>query len=150
MLVPCRLSRAGLRCLRCHDYHDICVGARFVPPMRSASGAIVSLIALSFRALPTACRDFPGGPVVPVGSLVPDWSEPSHSGGHSAPICYWYVSNESRWHGWPASYAAHGGAAGLPARSHTSEQNIAECARMCDTHQHACTLQLSQPSAVAE
>ena len=42
-----RLSRAGLRCLRCHD---ICAGAPFVPPMLSATSAIVSLIVLIFRA----------------------------------------------------------------------------------------------------
>ncbi len=41
------VSRAGLRCLRCHG---ICAGAHFVQPMLSVMSAIVCLIALIFRA----------------------------------------------------------------------------------------------------
>ncbi len=55
VLIPCRLSRAGLRCLRCHD---ICAGAPFVPPMLSATSAIVSLIALIFRAFGSSMQRF--------------------------------------------------------------------------------------------
>ena len=55
VLNPCRLSRAGLRCLRCHD---ICAGAHFVPPMLSATSAIVSLIALIFRAFGSTMHRF--------------------------------------------------------------------------------------------
>ncbi len=47
VLIPCRSSRAGLRCLRCHD---ICAGAHFVPPMLLATSTIVSMIARVFRA----------------------------------------------------------------------------------------------------
>ncbi len=47
VLIPCRLSRAGLRCLRCHG---ICAGAHFVQPMLSVMSAIGCLIALIFRA----------------------------------------------------------------------------------------------------
>ncbi len=53
-----------------------------------------------------------------VGLLASDWSQPLHAGGCPAPgysICYWYISDEDRWHSWPASCATHGGAAGLPA-----------------------------------
>ncbi len=44
VLIPCQFSRAGLRCLTCRD---ICAGAHVAP---SATSAIVSLIALLFRA----------------------------------------------------------------------------------------------------
>ncbi len=54
-LIPCRLSRAGLRCLGCHD---ICAGAPFVPPMLSATSAIVCLIALIFRAFGSSMQRF--------------------------------------------------------------------------------------------
>ncbi len=47
VLIPCRFSRAGLRCLRCHG---ICAGAHFVRPLLSVMSAIVCLIALIFRA----------------------------------------------------------------------------------------------------
>ncbi len=47
VLIPCRLSRAGLGCLRCHG---ICAGAHFVQAMLSVMSAIVCLIALIFRA----------------------------------------------------------------------------------------------------
>ncbi len=47
VLIPCRLSRAELRCLRCHG---ICAGAHFVQPLLSVMSAIVCLIALIFRA----------------------------------------------------------------------------------------------------
>ena len=55
VLIPCRLSRAGLRCLRCHD---ICADAQFVSPMLSATSAIVSLIALISGPSPSACTEF--------------------------------------------------------------------------------------------
>ncbi len=55
VLIHCRLSRAGLRCLRCHDAH---AGAHFVPPMLLATSAIVSLIALIFRAFGISMQGF--------------------------------------------------------------------------------------------
>ncbi len=32
------------------------------------------------------------------GTLAPDWSQPLHVGGHPVPLCYWYISDEDRWH----------------------------------------------------
>ncbi len=55
VLIPCWLSRAGLRCLRCHD---ICAGAPFVLPMLSATSAIMSLTALMFRAFGSSMQKF--------------------------------------------------------------------------------------------
>ena len=45
--IPCQLSKAGLGCPGCHDIY---AGAHLVPPLLSATSAIVSLIALVFRA----------------------------------------------------------------------------------------------------
>ncbi len=57
VLIPCRLSRAGLRCLRCHG---ICAGAHFVQPPLSVMSAIVCLIALIFRAFGSSMQRFSG------------------------------------------------------------------------------------------
>ncbi len=49
------VEQGRMRCLKCHD---ICAGAHFVPPMLSATSAIVSLIALIFRAFGSSMQRF--------------------------------------------------------------------------------------------
>ncbi len=56
-MIPCRLSRAGLRCLRCHGICAASAGAHFVPPMLSVMSAIVCLIALIFRAFGSSIKN---------------------------------------------------------------------------------------------